>query len=111
MKLNKNLCSTTLQAASDFAEEINKLCDDESQHLSKEMIKKLFSIGVESDLSRSIQVNSIVRPAVHSQLALMFDCPQVIHLRLSWNSRNIKRIPLYYVGFNRALHTKTDGRR
>lgn len=99
----------TLQAASDFAEEINKLCDDESQHLSKEMIKKLFSIGVENDLSRSIQVNSIVRPAVQSQLALMFDCPQVIHFQLSGNSKNIKGTPHFLIGINRALHTETDG--
>lgn len=104
-KLYQAKCSMILQAASDFAEEINKLCDDESQNLSKGMIKKLFSIGVESDLSRSMQVNSIVRPAVHSQLALMFDCPQVIHLKFSWISRNIKRIQLFFLDINRALHS------
>lgn len=70
--------SLQLKAAGDFAEEINTLCDDESQHLSKEMIKRLFAIEIESDLSHSIKVNTMVRRSVRPELAIMFDCPQVI---------------------------------
>lgn len=41
------------------------------------MIKRLFSIEIENDLSHSITVNAMVRPAVRAELAIMFDCPQV----------------------------------
>lgn len=41
------------------------------------MIKRLFSIEIESDLSHSMKVNTMVRPAVRAELAVMFDCPQV----------------------------------
>lgn len=41
------------------------------------MIKKLFSIEIEDDISRSICVQMIERPVVPQEIAEMFDCPEV----------------------------------
>lgn len=67
----------TKQAADDFSKCINKLSDDKDNHLSKEMIKKLFSIKIEDDISHSIYVRMIQRPVVPHEIAEMFDCPEV----------------------------------
>lgn len=67
----------TKQAADDFSKCINKLSDDKDNHISKEMIKKLFSIKIEDDISHSIYVRTIQRPVVPHEIAEMFDCPEV----------------------------------
>lgn len=67
-----------LQSAEDFAECINKLTDDKQHHISKEMIRKLFSIGIENDISRSVFVQKVHRPYVSKEIAELFACPEVI---------------------------------
>lgn len=41
------------------------------------MIKKLFSIKIEDDISHSIYVQMIQRPVVPHEIAEMFECPEV----------------------------------
>lgn len=65
------------QSAQDFAECINKLTDDEQDKISKEMIKKMFSIEIESDLAQSLFVRKTQRPFVSQEIAEMFECPEV----------------------------------
>lgn len=68
-----------LQSAEDFAQRINNLLTDDKQHqLSKEMIKQLFSIDIENDISRSLFVKKVQKPVVPEEIADMFECPEVI---------------------------------
>lgn len=67
-----------IQSAEDFAESINKLTDDENHKISKEMIKKLFSIEIESDISHSLFVKKVQMPFVSERIADIFQCPDVI---------------------------------
>lgn len=68
-----------LQSAEDFAQRINNLLTDDKQHqLSKEMIKQLFSIDIENDISRSLFVKKVQKPVVPEEIAEMFECPEVI---------------------------------
>lgn len=64
-------------AANEFAEWINRLGSDDNNRLNCETIKQLFSIGIEDDVSRSISICFKHRPAISSELAEMFDCPEV----------------------------------
>lgn len=56
---------------------INKLTDNDELKISKEMIKKLFSIEAEKDVARSLYMQTIHRPVVPSELAELFECPDV----------------------------------
>lgn len=64
-------------AANEFAEWINTLGSDEKNRLNCKTIKQLFSIGIEDDVSKSISIGLKQRPAIPSELAEMFDCPEV----------------------------------
>lgn len=41
------------------------------------MVKQLFSIGIEDDISHSVCVQMVHKPVVSQELAEMFDCPEV----------------------------------
>lgn len=64
-------------AANEFADWINLLGSDEKNRLNCNTIKQLFSIGIEDDVSKSISIGLKQRPAIPSELAEMFDCPEV----------------------------------
>lgn len=66
------------QSAQDFADCINKLTDDEQHKISKEMVKKLFSIEIEDDIARSLHLQKHQRPVVSKQIAEAFECPEVL---------------------------------
>lgn len=84
-------------AANEFAEWINTLGSDEKNRLNCETIKQLFSIGIEDDVSKSISIGMIQRPAISRELADMFDCPEV-------DITSIRFIQLKYCIFFSAVH-------
>lgn len=45
------------------------------------MIKQLFSIDIENDISRSVFVKKVQKPVVSEEIAEMFECPNVISLQ------------------------------
>lgn len=66
-----------MKSAEDFVKCINKLTDNEELKLSKEMIKKLFSIEAEKDVAQSLFLETIHRPVVSREIAELFECPDV----------------------------------
>ncbi|XP_055296833.1 uncharacterized protein LOC129565707 [Sitodiplosis mosellana] len=99
-------------SAEDFAECINKLTDDESQKISKEMIKKLFSIEIEKDLSHSLFVQKIHKPVVSQEIAQLFECPELAIERnmrqlMEEDEENAKKISPKYHAFGRSLSPKS----
>lgn len=66
-----------LKSAEDFVKCINQLTDNDELKISKEMIKKLFSIEAEKDVARSLYMQTTHRPVVPSELADLFECPDV----------------------------------
>lgn len=83
----------SLQSANDFAECINKLTDDKQHQITKEWIKKLFPIEIESEISNSLFVHKVHRPYVSKEIAELFECPDVIYRRKS------SSVSLYYTSF------------
>lgn len=65
------------KSAEDFVKCINQLTDNEELKLGKEMIKKLFSIEAENDVSRSLFMQTVHRPVVPRAIAELFECPDV----------------------------------
>lgn len=65
------------KSAEDFVKCINKLTDNDELKISKELIKKLFSIEAEKDVARSLYMQTIHRPVVPSEFADLFECPDV----------------------------------
>lgn len=66
-----------MQAADDFAECINTLNDDEKHKISGKMVKALFSIKIEDDISHSLSVKMCPMPVVSQEIADLKDCPEV----------------------------------
>lgn len=66
-----------LQAANEFAECLNKLSHDEEDKISDKMVKSMFSIDIERDISRSLNIHMVPLPAVHQQIVELKNCPEV----------------------------------
>lgn len=62
--------------AKEFANWLNTLSNEQSEFCAK-TAKQLFSIDVDSEISRSIAIDLQQRPAVDSTLAAVFQCPEV----------------------------------
>ncbi|XP_031634169.1 uncharacterized protein LOC116347630 [Contarinia nasturtii] len=94
-------------SAEDFSECINKLADDEQHQISKEMIKKLFSIEIENDISNSLFVQKTHKPYVSEEIAELFECPELaiernIRKLMKQDKKSTKVSPKYHA-FGRSL--------
>lgn len=75
-KLHEQIDELIDITAKEFANWLNTLSNEESEFSAK-TAKQLFSIDVDSEISRSIAIDLQQRPAVDSTLADVFQCPEV----------------------------------
>ena len=71
-----------LQSAQDFAEWLNSLGSEDKSNINKEVIKELFSIGIEGDTSKALYVEPKLKKSVPIKVARSLNVPEV-HKRLA----------------------------
>lgn len=76
MKLS--LYNKTLLAAGDFADWLKSLGSDGKVNMNKDLIKKLFSIGIEDDAAKkALCVAPIIKSAIPEEVANIVRLPDV----------------------------------